>query len=180
MIDDDNLDWDHGQTPDSREIGLRLAGLIAEKHLGSEENISAVKDEFITEYERLVESGEVWSPARKVLAAQQAWTQVNDKARRISDRIIVDLGSGHIDIPGLLAQLPHLVVVGRKRRVSIRTLTGSDVELMVEVRILNRDQTIASTAIFEDAATVVIKILNRYGDLGTALTNGAFGSESAA
>ena len=179
MIDDEFMDWDHGQAPDHKEIGLRLAGLIAEKYTGELENVNDIKSEFVEEYSRLVESGEVWSPSRKQLAAEKAWSDANQKARRMGDRLIVDLASGKAAMIDIENELPHLIVVGRKRRVSLRTLTSLDLKMMIEVRVLNRDRVVASTATFEDAARKIAEIIDHYGDFGTAVASGAFGAYEA-
>lgn len=173
--EDDDFDYDHGQQPTDAVLADQIAGKVAERHKDQDKNLDLIRDDFIEEYSAAVESGAIWAPSRKQLAAKLAWKQANDRARRRAEKVVVDLRSGQLSMSDMSTCLTSMIIVGKQRRVSLRTLTAADVRMMIESRNENAAKAVRSASIFEDAGNWLIQILERYGDFGQSFGSGAFG-----
>lgn len=155
-----------------------LAGEAAEKFVNDNNNLDLARDHFIEQYKQKVSDGTVWAKSRATLAAEQAWKQANSRARHRADRLIIEIALGQSSFDELSLDLGLMIVVGKGRRATLRTLKVVDIRLMCEVREANRTQVNASTDIFVDAAEKVISIIEKYANFGAAFKAGVVAKKS--
>lgn len=176
MIDETPTDEAEHEPPvdlmDAAESAFRTA---TAKHRDTQDNRDLIHADFDKEITSKVGSGEIQIVGKTVRKAltDYAWELVNQAAGRRTQSELARMFRGQLTLDAVDDVLDYVVVVGKKRRSTLRHLNAADVQRMLTERQANRDKQIAAYSEFEDIAAWLVKLLKKHKTLPAAITAGS-------
>lgn len=141
-----------------------IAGAIAARLAGDDQNLADIKAEFVTEVVKRFGDGTVTLPSREVIVSEIMWRAVDQRAKNRGQRILRDWLRGQTRIC-YESDFALMVRVSTGRRTTLGLYNADDLQAYADESAYNRNVIVASDDELQSQVAPKIALLRQHGDL---------------
>jgi hypothetical protein len=170
---------DHEAPDNADDLAARIWRESVDAFKLEPNNKSLIRARFMAELEEQLKDQVVIVESRETLVAKAQWVKINQRASRLTQRIINDVTTGKVPMISVEELLAEPLIVGEHRRVPYGDTSVEDFAVILDER--ERAYEVQRIAIVETRQSIAFHraLVERHGSIRNAFRDGSILTEAA-